>query len=226
MKVTVFGDSIGKGVFTDGGKIEVLPNNAVKLFEAWYGIEIDNRSAYGQSLKRLNDRGVIDKYIQSVNPDEDNVLVLELGGNDSDFDWRSVASSPQEEHYPKTRVEEFSSLYGEVLQKCRAAGIRTMACTIVPVSSALYFNNVINRVSDGERVLSFFNGDVNTIHRHQELFNNEILKNAYTCGASVIDLRREFLNTNEFERMMCRDGIHPNALGHARIFDVLKSFAS
>ena len=43
-KITVFGDSIGKGVFTDGGKIEVIKDNAVKLFEEWKGIEIDNRS--------------------------------------------------------------------------------------------------------------------------------------------------------------------------------------
>ena len=65
-KITVFGDSIGKGVFTDGGKIEVIKDNAVKLFEEWKGIEIDNRSGYGQSLKRLLDKGVIEKYIAGL----------------------------------------------------------------------------------------------------------------------------------------------------------------
>ena len=38
-KITVFGDSIGKGVFTDGGKIEVIKDNAVRLFEDWKGVE-------------------------------------------------------------------------------------------------------------------------------------------------------------------------------------------
>ena len=226
MNVTVFGDSIGKGVFTDGGKIEVLKNNAVHLFEDWRGIQIDNRSTYGQSLKRLVERGVIDTYIQNLDSSKENVAVLELGGNDADFDWKSVALSPCEQHYPKTRVEEFSALYKSVLQKFKAAGVKTIVCTIVPISSSLYFENVINRVSDGEKVLQFFKGDVNTIHRHQEMFNNEILKNSYAEGVRVIDLRKEFLDSNEFETLICRDGIHPNALGHECIFGALKRFAS
>ena len=226
MNVTVFGDSIGKGIFTDGGKIEVLQNNAVSLFENWCGIKIDNRSTYGQSLKRLIERGVIDRYIQSLDRTQKNVAVLELGGNDADFDWKSVATAPNEQHFPKTRVEEFSALYADVLQKFQTAGVLPIVCTIVPISSSLYFQNVINRICDGENVLRFFKGDVNTIHRHQEMFNNEILKNSYKAGVRVIDLRKEFLDTNEFESMICRDGIHPNGLGHECIFGALKQFVS
>ena len=74
--------------------------------------------------------------------------------------------------------------------------------------------------------MRFFKGDVNTIHRHQEMFNNEILKNSYKAGVRVIDLRKEFLDTNEFESMICRDGIHPNSLGHECIFGALKQFVS
>ena len=95
-KITVFGDSIGKGVFTDGGKIEVIKDNAVRLFEEWKGIEIDNRSGYGQSLKRLLDKGVIEKYIAGLDKSKRNIAVIELGGNDADFDWKAVADAPIE----------------------------------------------------------------------------------------------------------------------------------
>ncbi len=226
LSVTVFGDSIGKGVFTDGGRIEVLKDNAVNLFESWRGIKVDNKSGYGQSLKRLCEKGVIDKYIETLDKTAENVAVIELGGNDADFEWKQVALTPREAHFPKTRVEEFSSLYGDVLKKLAAAGVRPVVCTIVPVSSERYFDNVITKLCDGEKVLEFFNGDVNTIHRHQEMFNNEILKNSYRAGVDVIDLRKEFLDTNEFESFICKDGIHPNALGHERIFGAVKSFAS
>ena len=74
-KITVFGDSIGKGVFTDGGKIEVIKDNAVRLFEEWKGIEIDNRSGYGQSLKRLLDKGVIEKYIAGLDKSKRNTRI-------------------------------------------------------------------------------------------------------------------------------------------------------
>lgn len=226
MKVTVFGDSIGKGVFTDEGRIEVIKDNAVSLFEDWSGVKVDNRSVYGQSLKRLVEKGVVEQYINKLDYSEDNVAVLELGGNDADFDWRAVAASPEDLHLSKTGVGEFSALYGDTIKKLKDAGVKTIVCTIVPISSSKYFENVISRMCDGDKVMRFFKGDVNTIHRHQEMFNNEILKNSYGNGVKVIDLRKEFLDTNEFESLMCRDGIHPNAAGYERIFEAVKSFAS
>ena len=225
-KITVFGDSIGKGVFTDGGKIEVIKDNAVRLFEDWKGVEIDNRSGYGQSLKRLLDKGVIEKYIAGLDQSMRNIAVIELGGNDADFDWKAVADAPNENHYHKTKIEEFSLAYAKLLKDLSSAGVETVVCTIVPISSERYFDNVICKLTDGEKVLEYFRGDVNTIHRHQEMFNNEILKNAFSSGAEVIDLRREFLNTNEFESLICQDGIHPNVTGQRKIFDVAKAFAS
>ena len=224
-KITVFGDSIGKGVFTDGGKIEVLKNNAVNMFSEWYGIEIDNRSGYGQSLKRLVQKGLIDKYIAETDRAKHNVAVFELGGNDADFDWKDVAITPKDEHFPKTRIEEFAEIYVETINKLKNAGIDPVVCTIVPISSERYFDNVISKIADGEKVLEYFNGDFNTIHRHQEMFNNEILKCAFSANVGLIDLRREFLNTNEFEIMICLDGIHPNVKGQTKIFEVARKYA-
>lgn len=223
-KITVFGDSIGKGIITDGGKIERLEGCAVELFEKAYGIAVDNRSVYGQSLKRLCQKGIIKKYIASLDKSVKNVAVLELGGNDADFNWRVVASTPNLEHQPQTPIKEFSSLYGETVKALTQAGVTVVACTIVPIDSKRFFNRVIGTLADKNRVLEFFNGDFNTIHRHQEMFNNEILKNAYSQGARVIDLRQKFLDTNDFEGLMCQDGIHPNEKGHEKIFSAISEF--
>ena len=110
-RITVFGDSIGKGITTNKGKIEMLPTCAIKLFEDEYGINIENFSAYGNSLKRLVLRGKIEKYIDSLDKNVKNIAVIELGGNDADFDWQAVAANPSENHNPKTEIEEFSALY-------------------------------------------------------------------------------------------------------------------
>ena len=225
-KITVFGDSVGKGIFTDSGKLEVLRDSAVSLFEEEYDVKTDNRSSYGQSLKKLFSRRIIDKYIDGIDENENNVVVIELGGNDADFDWAEVASSPDREHYSKTDVEEFSKTYGEYIKRLKDKNVKVVACTIVPVSSKRYFDNVIAKIADKSKVLEFFNGDFNTIHRHQEMFNNEILKNSYRYGAEVIDLRKKFLSSTEFEGMMCQDGIHPNERGQKEIFSAIKEFIS
>ena len=118
-RITVFGDSIGKGIVTDGGKLEVVQQSAVELFEDKYQVKVDNRSSYGQSLKRIINRGLIDKYIEELDLSVRNVAVLELGGNDADFNWKEVASSPSEPHLPKTPLKEFSALYRESVKKLK-----------------------------------------------------------------------------------------------------------
>lgn len=223
-RITVFGDSIGKGIITDGGKIEVLPTYAIKLFENEYGIKIENQSAYGNSLKRLCERGKIDKYIASLDKTVKNVAVIELGGNDADFDWQEVALNPLKDHGPKTDPDEFSRLYKQTLDKLLGAGVEVITCTLPPVCSERYFNGVIKKLADGEKVLEFFRGDKNTIYRHQEMFNNEVIKNSFLKGLGVIDLRQRFLNRNDFESLMCNDGIHPNELGQREIFYAAQKF--
>lgn len=224
LKITVFGDSIGKGVVTDGDKIEIIKENAVGLFEDGYGVKVDNRSAYGQSLKRIAQRGLIDKYIQNLDHSQKNVAVLELGGNDADYDWKMVGLNPEKAHDSNTPLKEFATLYSQAVKKLKGAGVEVVVCTIVPIDSKRFFNRVIGGLTDKSKVLDFFNGDFNTIHRHQEMFNNEILKVAYATGAKVIDLRQKFLSTNTFESFMCLDGIHPNCNGHAQIFNAVNEF--
>ena len=223
-KITLFGDSIGKGIVTDNGKLELIKESAVGLFEKGYGVKVDNRSAYGQTLKKIYQRGLIDRYIQTLDRAQKNVAVLELGGNDADFDWKKVGLNPQNEHDANTPIKEFARIYGEILQKLISAKVEVVVCTIVPIDSERFFNRVIGGLTDKSKVLDFFNGDFNTIHRHQEMFNNEILKVAYGYGAKVIDLRQRFLSTNVFESIMCQDGIHPNVDGHAQIFNAVNDF--
>jgi lysophospholipase L1-like esterase len=224
LKITVFGDSIGKGITTESGRPVVMKNSAVSLTEGAFGLSIDNRSVFGQSLKRLMERKQIERYLSTLDTSKRNVAVLELGGNDADFDWRKVAQAPNEFHDSHTSVKEFSRLYKEAIEILQDAQVRVVACTIVPIDSKRFFDNVIGMVADKEKVLEFFYGDFNTIHRHQEMFNNEILKNAYAHGLPVIDLREKFLQSNVFDDLMCLDGIHPNQMGQREIFNAVSEF--
>lgn len=94
-KVMVFGDSVSKGVVYDGRELSVLDNGVVKQVTDHYRVEFKNISVYGQTLKRLYDRRIIDKHLKEMS-DEDAALtyvVLVIGGNDCDFDWAAVALS-------------------------------------------------------------------------------------------------------------------------------------
>ena len=118
--VTILGDSVGKGIYTDNGRLEVLPENPAKVTAEKFGITIDNRSKYGQTLSRLTARGeenALFSQNSAATGQTRKIAVVELGGNDADFDWKEVASSPEADHAPKTDPERFTDLYRELILK-------------------------------------------------------------------------------------------------------------
>lgn len=219
--ITLFGDSVGKGICTDNGKIEIIKNNAVALLNKNYGLNINNRSVYGLSLKKFADRKIMDKYIETLPDDKDNVAVLELGGNDADYDWKKVVASFDSPHHPKTTVAEFGDDLNEIVNKLNRAKVKTYFCTITPISSERYFYNVISKIVNGQTVLDFFHGDINTIYRHHEIFSDVLLRVAIKNDIELIDLRRAFLQSEFFGDLMCSDGIHPNEKGQYLIYNTV-----
>ena len=223
--VTILGDSVGKGIYTDNGKLEVFPQNPAKVTADRFGIKIDNRSKYGQTLSRLTARGEENSLIGGGDNGR-KIAVIELGGNDADFDWKAVAESPELDHSPKTDPVLFGELYRNLIIKLRAAGIDPIACTILPVLSERYFDNVISRVADSERVMRFLGGDVNTIQRHQEVYNSTIISVARELEVPVIDIRTPFLWSRDAASIMCRDGVHPSEKGSALIAATVAEFVN
>ena len=84
LQVTIFGDSIPKGIATKDGKIERLQNNVVSIVLKKLGIDAENISVYGQTLSRLVEKEYVDKYISKLNFDCTNIAIISLGGNDAD----------------------------------------------------------------------------------------------------------------------------------------------
>lgn len=226
-KIAVFGDSIPKGIVTDGEKYEKLDAGVVSIIESEYGYEIENYSQYGQTLSRLDAKGTMERFGRGVDPALDNYAVISIGGNDADYDWKEVASSPRAEHKPKTPVDVFEKLLGKNVEMLKAHGVRVILTTIPPVDAGRYFSNVISKTCDGSRVLEFFEGDITNVYRGQEVYNYVILKAAGRFGCPVIDLRTGFLLDRNYLDNYCQDGIHPNAGAHRFMAEeVVRSLAS
>ena len=224
-RVVVFGDSIAKGRIYEDNKLQKLDNNAVSLIAKEYGYEITNLAKYGLSLKKLNEKNIIENYLKETNPLPEYAVIC-IGGNDADYNWKEVALSPLESHKPITPVEEFSALLNKTVALLKEVGIKVILTTIPPVSSERYFKNVICKISDGQKVLEFFDGDVTNISRHQEAYNYAIIGTAVTNDCHIIDLRTGFLLDKNYLANYCIDGIHPNACGHKFMaMEIVKSLA-
>lgn len=213
-KIMVFGDSVPKGIVTENNKLKVLDDNVVNLLSKYFGVEIQNQSVYGQTLKRICEKGLIDDYIKNIKRKNKNIVVLSIGGNDADFNWVEVAKTPNEEHKSKTTVEEFTKLLNDTITKLLKKKVTVILTSIPPVNAERYFDKVISKVADPKKVLQFLNNDKTNIYRYQEAMNMAITKCAVKQKCKLIDFRSSFLMCRDYDKLLCEDGVHPNEEGH------------
>lgn len=214
MRTVVFGDSIAKGIVTIKGKIETIEENAVQLVSQYFGNEIDNISLYGQTLKRIYDKRIVDKYLDSTNREEQVYAVFAIGGNDSDYDWVKVSNNPYIAHKPKTRIEDFEHMLIEMIEKLKDRNVKVILTTIIPLNSQLYFDNVISKMGDPNKMMIFLENDVENIARHQEMYSQAILRCAEKTQCIVLDIRKKMTCLQDSNAYMCLDGVHPNEKGY------------
>ena len=212
-----FGRLYSKRHLYTGQSTKKMSDSAVKQIADHYQVSIDNFSFYGQTLSRLSKRGFLDKYIESLNKKDFNVAVISLGGNDSDYDWKEVAASPTEVHWPKTPPKEFEALLNTTIEKLKKNKVKVFLTNIPPVDSKRYFEKVIIKNADKDGVLKFLKGDIENIYRHQELYNNIITRCAINNGCHLLDIRSKLLSKVNYLDFMSEDGIHPNETGQTKI---------
>ena len=217
LNITLIGDSIAKGITTENMKLTRLENCAYVWVGQYLNTEINNLSVYGQTIKRVDEKGIVDKYIANLDKSQNNKLVFSIGGNDADYDWVDVAKSPSENHEPKTPEAEFSYILCKLIKKLQDNGVEVWLTGLPPVLSKLYFKNVICKISDGDKILEFYGGYITNIQRHQELYNLNLMKIANKMNCGFFDIRSVFLRERNIEKLYSLDGAHPNREGHRSI---------
>ena len=91
MNVTVYGDSILRGVRFQDGRYVIDRSWEERLAET-FGLQITNRSRFGNTLPKAMPR--IERDSETACEGEEYAL-LELGGNDCDYDWAAVSDAPE-----------------------------------------------------------------------------------------------------------------------------------
>ena len=223
-RLTLYGDSIAKGLYTKEGKIFKTARPAAEIYAGRAGFILDNRSAFGLTLEKCCRKGYFEGFLRRFEPGRD-VLAISLGGNDCDHDWKEVAADPFAFHRPHTPLPLFEELIQESIDLLAKGGVKPVFTTLVPVDAERYFKNVICARADGNEVMKFFEGDLSNITRHQEAYSAAVMRAALTNGCPLADIRSEFLLRRDLASLLADDGIHPNAEGQALIAEcILRAF--
>lgn len=217
IKVTVYGDSILKGVLLEGSKYVVNRIWETQLAER-FQLSIRNRSRFGCTIQKI--LPLIRRDCQDK-PAENEIAVLELGGNDCDYNWTQISHAPDNRYECKTPPDMFLTRYREAIHLIRDSARTPVLTTLPPIHSDRYLNFICRNGLSRQNILHWL-GDIQAIYRWQNHYSEMVEYLAAEEGAPLIDLRKAFpKEESSLEPLLCIDGIHPSNMGQKLIFDTL-----
>ena len=213
--IEVYGDSILKGVTFNSEKQRYSINN---LFEGIEGINVLNFSKFGCTV----DKGM-DIFNKNIEKGISKHVIVELGGNDSDFCWEEISQNPEGEYFSKNTLENFYKKYTAFIEKMKMQGAVPVIMSIIPVDAQKYLDWICRNGLNKENILSWL-GDVFAIYRYQEQFSHTVERIANEQKVKLLDMRGAFLKERKMEDLFSLDGIHPSGKGQKIIKDELNKF--
>lgn len=217
----IMGDSIFKGVLLDPNENKYYVSRELdwKAIEAEFGVTIKNLSKMG--CRTTHAPAILKKYLDAN--EKPDLIIIELGGNDSDYDWKAVAKTPSRDYRPFTPPEEFQENYRNLIRLAKQHADKVLLVNLPPVDEKSYFEWITRHGESKENILYFLGDDIGRIYRDQEMYSERIGKLANEFGCELVDIRYAFLKRGDFRSLLCRDGIHPNSDGHK---EIIKTFGN
>ncbi len=223
--IGIWGDSILKGVIFDevSGKYRSLKNCAVNLIKnRFLNVNIKNNSRFGCTAPKAEKN--LEQFLN--NGYRADLVLLEFGGNDCDFNWAEVSVSPNEEHIPNTPFTEYIKSMTNMINNLIKHKIHPVLMNLPPISAERYFDWITTPENiNGENILCWLK-EKQVIYRQQENYSHAIDMIAYKYNIPLIDVRKPFLEIRDYENYLCVDGIHLNEKGQALMSHTIESYAS
>lgn len=222
--IVVFGDSISRGVIFDEEKHRhsLLLDSFTNLVKQHLAGVVINAAKFGSTLVDGLQR--LQNDVLQKKPD---IVLIEFGGNDCDFPWEEMAADPSILRQPKTERKTFYELLKELVTKLNEMEIVPVLVSLPPLDAEKYFRWVSKNSELAQQNILKYIGSVSRIYSWHEQYNAAILRVAEETKTRLIDIRSSFLETEDYTKLICLDGIHPNSEGHrviaGKILDYIRT---
>jgi lysophospholipase L1-like esterase len=216
----VFGDSILKGIQVDTENKRYCVKNHINFeqISRKHQIVINNYSLFDCTIKK--GCSMMQKRIE--NGKSYDIVVIEYGGNDCDFNWKEIAVNPDAEHTPNTPLNTFFTTYCQIISMLKKKCIIPILTNLPPLEPQRFFDWFCKGLNK-DNILKWL-GSINTIYRVQETYSRMVEKIAFETKTHLADLRSAFLEHRRIDTLLCENGTHPNTDGQKIITDVFLNF--
>lgn len=221
MKLVALGDSIIKGVLFNKeenghGHYSLSDHNIAHTVADSMHCEVMNLGKMGCTVE-AGER-ILERYIDTL--DGTKYVLMCFGGNDSDYNWKAIADSPKEKHYPKTLLRTFEKTYARVINKVSEMGFTPLIMSLPPMDAQQYFDFFTSTFTEEQKsnVMKWLKGSVNTIWAGHELYNDAVKRVASATDCVLIDCTTSL---GDGKGYLCEDGIHLNQAGQSKIASII-----
>ena len=201
--ICILGDSIAKGVVFDAqrNRYTIANNNLVKQLAEMYDCSVTNLSKFGNTVTD----GLARFEKQKDSLAECKTVIMDFGGNDSDFLWQEISAAPDELHQPKTPIDVFEQTYLQLIERVQKCEFTPVLLNLPPVDHARYFE-WISRELNANNILKWLGGTTEFIYRWHEQYSVAVHKIAQTANVKLIDIRSAFLERRDYCNYLSDDG--------------------
>lgn len=129
--ICILGDSIAKGVVFDAqrNRYTIANNNLGKQLAEMYDCSVTNLSKFGCTVTD----GLARFEKQKDALQDCRTVLMNFGGNDSDFLWQEISAAPDELHKPKTPIDIFEQTYLNLIERVRKCGFTPVLLNLPPI---------------------------------------------------------------------------------------------
>ncbi|MDD8018627.1 MAG: SGNH/GDSL hydrolase family protein, partial [Bacteroidota bacterium] len=111
-----------------------------------------------------------------------------------------------------------------LVKKLNGMDIVPVLVSLPPLDPDKYFRWISHNSEEAKNNILKFLGSVSRIYSWHERYNAAILRVAEETKTRLIDIRSAFLETDDYTRLVCDDGIHPNKEGHKVIAEKILNY--
>jgi len=212
-KIICLGDSITKGKvwLEDQRRPYITEKSYPLILKNLMNIDVEN-----DGICDITSEQVLEHIGSDIIFQKDSAVIIEIGGNDCNPNWKKIKKDPDGEHDAIIPLEIFKENLAKIIDIVKGYSAIPILCTLPPLDGERYYNLLKRVFGDGIKGWIDKNGG---IYKWQEKYSDTVKVTAEKSGTPLIDVRTAFLNTSKYEKLISIDGIHPTEEGYSLIAD-------
>lgn len=219
MKIICFGDSITRGVSFVKGRLRIIKDNYPTFLEKLFSVNIsEDIIVLNKGVFNDNSHLLLKRLEKDVLAEKPNYVLLNVGGNDCNFNWQEVAESPNSNHEPIVPVQQYMENIKQMVTKMKQSNITPILITLPPLDPVRYYKFIADKYGT---TISHWISCCGGIEHWHSLYNLQLNKLIEQFNLPNIDVRTALKKEGNATDFISDDGIHLNADGYRKMSEVI-----